>query len=449
MVFCGVLLLGITDNGFDVLPHAMIFIAVGGPGASISCFHLSNLFPESKNSVLSLFSGAFQLGFMVFMIFRELVAYFTRFQVCIAYAILLFVIIVIGLGAWPASSLTKPRDADKDEEEQRPGNIQYNKFTNSPSFIRLNKYADPASKRLDMFVGRPSFGGGEGSSSREPSVIDSPSEVVDTPPGHARATRLYRIDSDILQFSSVATPTVMRQVKRKKPLLWKELSSIPFAALCLWMTVALFWMNFYIGNVADQMFQQANGDKALAHQYTSYFTTILPLGAVAIPLYGFATDRLGLPFAVGLSTVFGAAFTTVCLLHNIKLQLITFVTYSLFRTFVFATFFSLVAKEFGYSSFGVISGLILCVAGLACLLQYPVRKYFVPDEDFGETNFVQLVSVLATGIAYSVYIAIHLRDSRPAAVKRAEEKKEDDRLKTYGSTGSLQRGPNLRKVHES
>eukprot|EP00467_Chlorarachnion_reptans_P025925 CAMPEP_0114489446 /NCGR_PEP_ID=MMETSP0109-20121206/1896_1 /TAXON_ID=29199 /ORGANISM="Chlorarachnion reptans, Strain CCCM449" /LENGTH=253 /DNA_ID=CAMNT_0001665963 /DNA_START=123 /DNA_END=884 /DNA_ORIENTATION=+ len=250
--------------------------------------------------------------------------------------------------------------------------------------------------------------------------------------------------------ASISTPSVRRQQKRVKPLLWKELTSIPFFCLCIWMSAGLFFMNFYIGNVADQMFQKAGGIRVNAHAYTGWFTTILPLGAAAIPFYGYASDRYGLPFSVVLSTVFGLVFSVSCWYHSLQLQIATFIFYSLFRTFVFATFFSLVAKEFGYSSFGIISGLILFIAGAVCLLQYPVREYAVPDENFDFINFVQMIVVIASGIGFSIYINIHLKDSTPAAVKRRKlaekENREGGSGGGYGSTGDFKRP--LQKVKE-
>jgi len=447
-VFIGIILLGITDNQFDVLPYAMVCIAVGGPGASVALFHLSNLFPTAKNSVLSLFSGVFQLGFMVFMVFNTLTTFTSRFVICMVYAGMLFVIMLLGLAFWPERSLTAPREVDSDDEGEasQPGHMKPTMtLSNSPSFLRINQYADPSKKRLPQFMAAPNLG----------NPIDSPEASpfrntqqglppAFTPPNYGRAAReLYRVDSDILQMASISTPTVRRQIKRMKPLLWKQLLSVPFFCLCVWMSTNLFFLNFYIGNVADQMFQQADGEQVNAHHYTTIFTTILPLGALAIPVYGWATDRLGLPIAVIMSTLFGIAFSVTCLIQDLSLQLLTFIFYSLFRTFVFATFFSLVAKEFGYSSFGVLSGLILFVAGAACLLQYPVREYGVPNENFDLINTTQLGVVAIVGIAFSIYITIHLRDSTPAAVKRKKvelEKKEKEKKKGgYGSMGDLKR----------
>uniref|UniRef100_A0A6U3BRF1 Major facilitator superfamily (MFS) profile domain-containing protein n=1 Tax=Lotharella globosa TaxID=91324 RepID=A0A6U3BRF1_9EUKA len=435
MVFAGVILLGITDNEFDVLLYAMICIAVGGPGASVACFHLSNLYPESKNTVLSLFSGAFQLGFMVFMIFHMISpSLLSRFQVCMVYATLLFIVLITGLAVWPEHSLTAPRDEEADDPI-RQKKIDKKTLESSPSFMRINQYADPSARSIGAFGSGPSLGGvpsaqeiTSGSPSRSGSLVESPGDYK------GDGFQLYRVDSDILRMASIATPTVRRQVKRQRPSLMKELMSFPFFMMALWMSAGLFWMNFYIGNVADQMFQQADGNRHNAHLYTSYFTTILPLGAAAIPIYGWTTDNYGLPCAVIVSTLFGIAFTVMCLIHDLELQVLTFIAYSLFRTFVFATFFSLVAKEFGYSSFGVISGLILCIAGGICLFQYPVREFAVPDEDFKLVNWIQLLLVNAVGIFFSVYITIHLKDSTPAAKKRKQIKLRAQKTKTYGST---------------
>jgi hypothetical protein len=79
--WCSVLSCGIVGLGFQVFSLSQSFpslavglclIALGGPGILASIVHLSNLFPDYENLVMSLLSGSTALSFSVFTVFDAL-----------------------------------------------------------------------------------------------------------------------------------------------------------------------------------------------------------------------------------------------------------------------------------------------------------------------------------------------------------------------------------------
>ena len=403
-VMVGICLLGVTSNSFDVLSEAILCVAIGGPGATISCFHISNLFPGSRNSVLSLLSGSFNLGFLVFMIFHDLLARgYSRLYICGAYSCGLLLIALAGLCFWPNASLKAPEGAKTAERASARGAAR------DEEGALLGK---PPSSRAHVAYGDDIVRGYE-TFQRELDDAAAGKDDDDDDDELRLGGGIYRSESNILTFARNS----QREAKRKRTDLWLQVTSSPFLWLAIWMGVGLFWLNFYIGSVADQMFSKSGGDHYNAHLYTNYFTTMLPVGALAIPIFGYGTDKLGVCFAVGLSTVAGIAFSGLTTLGSLQPQVYAFLFYSLYRTFTFATFFQLVASQFGYSSFGVISGLILCIAGLIGLLQYPVRVYGVPHENFTYPNFFMLLMIVVTGCSFTM--RLYFSEGCPGGMSKA------------------------------
>src|SRR4051812_21144692 len=85
-----------------------------GPGVQISLFHLSELFPSQKSTVLSIVTGAFQLGFVVFLCFRLVGEWLSIgvSKLCLLYCLPLSVVLLVGILVWPSQPLQSPLDDD-------------------------------------------------------------------------------------------------------------------------------------------------------------------------------------------------------------------------------------------------------------------------------------------------------------------------------------------------
>lgn len=116
LVMAGFILLALSAQGvLDAYLFAMCLIGGGGPGAQISLFHLSELFPpRQKSAVLSVVTGAFQLGFVVFLGFHTAHQYanLSLHTLSLLYCVPLGLLLLLGGALWPDAPCIPPGDLD-------------------------------------------------------------------------------------------------------------------------------------------------------------------------------------------------------------------------------------------------------------------------------------------------------------------------------------------------
>ncbi len=194
----------------DLYMVGVTLIAGAGPGVQISLFHISQLFPNHKNTVLSIIAGAFQLSFIVFLGFRHSLSFFriSFNTLCLLYCVPLLLLLFIGLVIWPAS----PFSLGSDDEIAPPPNG-----------------ADVDRKML----------------------VDVDDEE----------------DDEEDEGRAPAAPSAL-QVLRSRP----------FITLLIWMTANLFWANFYVGTVVEQLFVKSGHVSSTTRVYSDIFNMLLPIG---------------------------------------------------------------------------------------------------------------------------------------------------------------------------
>jgi fatty acid desaturase len=73
--------------------------------------------------------------------------------------------------------------------------------------------------------------------------------------------------------------------------LWQQMWSKAFFGVLIWMTISLFWANFYVGTVVEQIFSRSGDNPPTTRFYTNIFNIILPVGVFGIPAFGRITDQ--------------------------------------------------------------------------------------------------------------------------------------------------------------
>jgi len=179
-----------------------------------------------------------------------------------------------------------------------------------------------------------------------------------------------------------------------------QLFSWSFLWLLLWMSICIFWANFYIGSVVEQLWEKTEHSKKLTRWYSDVFNLLLPVGVLGIPLFGTITDKFGFSIGILLTSSGGVLYALLTFSNALSFQIQTFLLYSFFRTFIFATMFAYIAHEFGYRYFGILSGLVLSCGGLVGFLQYPLQSSGV---SWHWIDCLQLVSMIAT-VPYALYV---------------------------------------------
>jgi len=116
LVMVGFVLLSLSSRGvMDGFLAAMVLIAGAGPGAQISLFHLSELFEVSrKSTVLSTVTGAFQLGFVVFLLLHWASTTWglSLATLALLYCLPLSVLLLAGGVLWPDRPCIPPGHLD-------------------------------------------------------------------------------------------------------------------------------------------------------------------------------------------------------------------------------------------------------------------------------------------------------------------------------------------------
>ena len=430
LVISGFILLSLSARGVcDGFMLAMCLIGGAGPGAQISLFHLSELFPPlQKSTVLSVVTGAFQLGFVVFMLFG--LAY-THLHISVAtlaiiYCIPLAFLLLLGGVLWPDAPCIPPDDFDPLSFTSRrpsaphidvvePGSGKHDNVVHYSHFGERNKreieargifvegetrstrqvrISSPSPSLALLGEEQPLMRNNREADEEEASIegIRSPTPPQAPPqqpqdygsmPDPHSSPSIHFVHRELHALKSSRSNPNLKGLTASNPFLAQLMS--PSFVLCLvWMSLCLFWANMYIGTVVEQIFVKANGDVAATRAYTNYFTLALPSGVLGIGLFGTLTDRAGFSASIACTSVFGMVFAAGACWGSLGEQIVTFVAYSFFRSFLFSCMFAYLAHEFGYRHFGLLSGIILAVGGALGTLQYQLARALVVEPGQGE-----------------------------------------------------------------
>jgi hypothetical protein len=174
LVITGFMLLSLSARGVvDGFLPAMVLVAGGGPGAQISLFHLSELFPpKQKSTVLSVVTGAFQLGFCVFLLWRTAhhTWHISLATLAMLYCVPLALLMLLGGVLWPDRPCIPPGDLDplcftalgtpppsSEEEEEAEKNARLAQSQDQRGVVTYS----------DIGAVRPSSRGGRGEEEQE------------------------------------------------------------------------------------------------------------------------------------------------------------------------------------------------------------------------------------------------------------------------------------------
>ena len=100
---------------------------------------------------------------------------------------------------------------------------------------------------------------------------------------------------------------------------------------------------------------------------TQVFTLIMSGGVVASLLVGWLMDQVGLAFCAALTLMLGQVqqIVLVWLADKEFLLVISFVSYTLFRSFLFPVFIASLTTHLGYKYFGLLNGIGFALSGVA------------------------------------------------------------------------------------
>lgn len=282
--FCSALSIFLVGAGFVLfsasspsLPThlpAVILIAFGGPGVQSSIIHLSNLYPASKATVTSVITGSFNLSFFIFFIFDRLWDQFgLTYQVIFAgYTTVCLFALILSLFLWPDRPFSFQEQA---LEETLPDQLATARIgpIRAPSVFKKTSFAP---------TGPPLAGG--------PRSLPSAQGGSDSKDKNAKETTGLLGGS-----AALGRPTSQggswEEEDIKEASFWAQLRSAPFLRVTIFIVVASFWANFYIGTIDVQLADNHMLTPAKQNFMVRLFTAITTAGVLGIPVVGKLMDR--------------------------------------------------------------------------------------------------------------------------------------------------------------
>lgn len=149
--------------------------------------------------------------------------------------------------------------------------------------------------------------------------------------------------------------------------------------------------------------------------YTQIFGWISLAGVGVVFVTGTIIDKYGLIGGFWGSNISGLLLSVLSLIPILELQILTFLVFVIFRSFLFsvaATFFS---TEFGFDNFGKLMGSTLCLAGGVGFLSQPL--FILGVEEFNRDFTVPGLILLALTLVQMIIPALYHYD-RSMRVKR-------------------------------
>eukprot|EP00736_Rhodelphis_marinus_P003631 Rmarinus@m.1962 len=407
----GILLLAVSDSKeFDAFLPGLSLLGLGGPTVQTSAFHLCNLFPSQKALVICLLTGSYQFSFMVFLVFQLMwEADIPREDILLGYAVLCSIFFIISAGLWDDVPYVEDRRASEIVEGQA-----------SVCVVHVDG-------SIDMRYLPPDFSGTDCASStstprnslpttRSPVKIassdsGSPQDFASTIPClHAQHNRdsLPRSKPCSTSVCGAHAPTCGCNHAVNQPLgdpdrqalLTKQLMSLDFWLILAFFGIGSLWITFYLGTVDSQVREKEGGGRADStyDDYMIAFNVINPCTALFVPFIGRFIDKVGFLLAAVATCVVGALFAGGAILDQLSPQIGTFLLFGLYNTALFPVMFSYVTERFGFTNFGMLSGVLFLISGLFNLLAYPLNWIVTDhmDSDYTVMNLCVVASMLAS-----------------------------------------------------
>eukprot|EP01091_Cochliopodium_minus_P001827 TRINITY_DN1179_c0_g1_i2.p1 TRINITY_DN1179_c0_g1~~TRINITY_DN1179_c0_g1_i2.p1 ORF type:complete len:498 (-),score=116.00 TRINITY_DN1179_c0_g1_i2:322-1815(-) len=171
----GVALFAISSpTGLNLFTLGFVLMGSGGPPIVLSFFNLSNLFPNRKGLIITLFNVGIDASSIVFFIFELIYSYFgvKRSTIFYIYLAVPALILIISIAMWPSSNFPDPPQESNTEQVMvftRWGLAEesfWRQLTSAPfvlgvlymaiQLLRVNFYISTVQQQLEGFVKDPS-----------------------------------------------------------------------------------------------------------------------------------------------------------------------------------------------------------------------------------------------------------------------------------------------------
>jgi MFS family permease len=238
--------------------------------------------------------------------------------------------------------------------------------------------------------------------------------------------------------------------------LQEQLTSGVFFRLTVFFLVTSFWANFYIAIVTIALGDQQHFESQVQHQLAVLLSFIDAAAIVCAPLSGYLLDSVGFVPTAFITILLGILQMILLLVAGSQASIMTasFVSYSVYRAFLFPYFFASLSKKIGFRYFGLLSGIAFCSSGITQLSIAPLAAVVEGTchefDDITETNcskgkwneiyIVQIVSLV-------VLLLIPILDYCADKKETKQKAKVLVDKSSHSSYGSIGKGTELIDAH--
>eukprot|EP00977_Amphora_coffeiformis_P016157 scaffold4927_cov139-Amphora_coffeaeformis.AAC.17 len=387
----------------NTLALAFSFFAVGlGSGVMLCVQPVAELFPKNAANSMFLLTGAFLISGLIFLALTSAVSGSNggRQASLLAFSAVLVILTALAWVMLPNGISFKPEKgiSPKEEEKSWRKSLERAESTVSTTSMADDDEEDDEANGSAIFF-----------ETKMKTKQDSDIENVKEEERKATSPELPKTKE--VSMLAVETEAV------SPPTAWQQALSVEFALLCLWFSVCVVPLQYYVGSIGFQL--ERKGDDT--GFYTDLFSIIYASTSVVAPLAGYLVDQFGLGISQGVATAATAASLAILALDEITLNahVLGMLFYGIARLYVYSTFFSNIGKRFGYTNFGTLSGVGLVVSAIISLVQYPL----IALSDDGHDVAVNVGCVIAL-LALEPYCIWLFR--REKKVANDSLKKKDD-----------------------
>lgn len=142
----------------------------------------------------------------------------------------------------------------------------------------------------------------------------------------------------------------------------EQLRSREFLFVAVFAGIHLAKTNFYLG--ANKDILEDYGDGNHNYVYTRLFTALLPASIVCVPCISWFMHHRGFPSSFRFVNALGIVQFAVVLVPSLKVQVVAFCCFTVYRAFFFSLLGSFVAAVFGPRSVGRLFALCIIAGGV-------------------------------------------------------------------------------------
>ncbi|XP_004347972.2 hypothetical protein CAOG_04147 [Capsaspora owczarzaki ATCC 30864] len=473
-VILGCVLFAVSENTASSSPTvnafipAHLLIGFGGPGCHFSNFHLSNLFPARKNTIMSTQSAIFSTSGLVFYFFqlaydasgvshKTLFLSFAGLLVCffgVTYRIQPRRAYKLGdrvrfsVARWefvlmdssPAARTDATASEVGDTSDKIPLRLHRQDSDGEESLSSSPESSSPpASPRLSAIAleQRDSEGGGDSAARgllalEPPPMTDhhhqsQPSGAFGENAGLALSSSFSSPTADLVK-QNVATPLVSAEPTPKLPpplrfqyyrsLTFKQQAfTLPYIAITVFLSVTVLQMQFYLGTSRTQLEDKGDTD----HVYNGIYNILGAINFIFIPISGYILDgHGGYPVSVLVTLVCALLFNVLnAVVNPLPAQIPLFLLWSFMRFITFSSFFGFIPDLFGFVNFGKLAGLASLISAAFGLLAIPLATMCIStlERQFWQTHIVFAVVMLLEMVLPLYFWRLYRRDAALLALR--------------------------------